>query len=266
MHPSDHHAALREAQKALRRCQKENAALRRQLIQERKAHRSHPSAQDRHLPPRRLSKDPQKRVRARLYAQGKLARHYDRRSYLLFLADRFTDSAFFLWWSRAWAYARRIRLARTAIFVSTVILAATQTSALFVLISATYLALLPFLLMGIGLCVLISLLHARTVNRRMRTALEGRHIRVLFPSLRSSFDNRTQAFFFASARAMAAEPNTAVIVVSPHLLSPKGFGGHRMFVTARREAPHLYLVRNYYYFTLRRRILDSVDPDMSILY
>ena len=262
MKPSDYRAM----RKALHRCQKENASLRRQLIKERKEQASHLPVQDRLASPYRLPRNPHKRIRVLLYARGRKARHYDRQNYLLFLVDRFTDSAFFLWWSRAWAYVRRLRLARTVFLVSAVLLAATQTSALFVLLSATYLTLLPFLIVGIGTCVLVSLLHARAVNRRLRTALDGRHIRVLFPSDRLPFDEHSQPFFFASAMAMATEPNTTVIVVSPYLISPKGPVGRRMFVTARQESEQLYLVRNYYYFTLRRRVLDLVDPHMSILY
>ena len=72
--------------------------------------------------------------------------------------------------------------------------------------------------------------------------------------------------FFASALEMASDPDVTVIVVSPYPWSTKGFGSHRMFATARQEQPRLYLVRKYYYFILRRRVLALVDPDLSILY
>lgn len=265
MHPSDDRAALKAARKALRRCQEENAALRRQLIRERKARVSHPTKTERHGRPYRSS-DPQKCLNARLHARGRYARYYDRKSYPLFLLDIFTDSAFFLWWSRAWSYARRIRLARTVVLVLALLLAATQTGTLFVLLSAIYLTLLPFLLAGIGICLTAALLHTRAVNRRLRSDLDGRHIRVLFPTRSLPFNEHAQPFFFASVRAMAAEPNTAVVIVSPHLLSPISPYGRHMFVTARRETEQIYLVRSYYYFTLRRRILDVVDPHLSILY
>jgi hypothetical protein len=180
--------------------------------------------------------------------------------------DSFIDSSFYIWWSKVLAYFRRIRLVRTIGLVLAFLWAAARTSALFVVFSAVYLTLLPVLIMGSGLAFFISILHSRAVNRRLREQLTGCHIRILIPSRTVPFDPRVQPFFFASARSMAAEPHTAVIVVSPYSWSPGGFGSRRMFFTARCESERLYLVRKHYYFILRRRVLDAIDPDLSLLY
>ena len=36
--------------------------------------------------------------------------------------------------------------------------------------------------------------------------------------------------------------------------------------TARKEADTLYLVRSHYFFTLRRRVLDRLDSDVTVIY
>ena len=262
MPPSDD----RQLAKELRRYKRENAALRQQLAalrRERAYHAVHGAEAHRPTP----SSDPrQARARALLRSRGRRAHHFGKRTYLRFLIDCFTDSTFYLWWSRVLAYARRIRLVRTVGLIVTVLLAAAQTSALFVVFSAVYLTVLPFLILGSGLGLLFCVLHSKTVNRHMAHALTGHHIRVLFPSRSHPFTPEAQAFFFASALEMATDPNVAVIVVSPYPLSTKGFGSRRMFATARQERPRLYIVRKYYYFILRRRVLAPVDPDFCVLY
>ena len=255
MHSSDRNTLKRQ----LRRYQKENAALRRQL-----------AALKHNTPPSHRSKsdtsEEQARVRSLFASRIRRARHYNKRTYLRFLIDSFTDSSFYIWWGKVLAYFRRIRLVRTVGLVLTFLLAAAQTSTLFVMFSAVYLTIIPFLIMGSGLAFFISVLHSGTVNRRLNAHLRGCHIRILIPSRAVAFDPSTQPFFFASARAMAAEPQTAVIIVSPYSWSTKGFGSRRMFFTARCEEERLYLVRKHYYFILRRRVLDTLDPHLSILY
>ena len=256
----------RRIKKELARCQQENAALRRQVTSLRKSSSDHALYRDTAPFRRNTDKGEQARIQALLRSRRRRARHYDQRTYLQFLVDCFTDSTFYTWWTRVLSYVRRIRLVRTVGLVLAVVLTAVQASALFVVFSAVYLTLLPFLVLSSGLGLLASVLHARTVNRRMRNELKGQHIRILLPSRAVDFTPDAQPFFFSSARQMANEPKTAVIVVSPYAWSAKGFRGHRMFVTARHEGDGLYLVRKYYYFILRRRVLDTLDPCLSILY
>ena len=38
------------------------------------------------------------------------------------------------------------------------------------------------------------------------------------------------------------------------------------YFTARQEGNDLYIVRCHYYFILRRRVLDVLDPHMTVIY
>ena len=64
---------------------------------------------------------------------------------------------------------------------------------------------------------------------------------------------------------MAAD-GVAVLVVSPYPLSSRGLGGKGGFFTARREAEGLYLVRRHYFFMLRKRVLDALEQDITVVY
>ena len=58
----------------------------------------------------------------------------------------------------------------------------------------------------------------------------------------------------------------AVLVVSPYPVSPRGLGGKGSFFTARKEAEGIYLVRRHYFFMLRKRVLDAMGQNITMIY
>lgn len=200
---------------------------------------------------------PAEEQRAMLQTEAVNARRYTSRTYIRYLISTFKGSVAGNLFRRMALYWRRLRVVRTIAAVVVGILAT-------LVVSAVYITLLPFLVFGIlGTLVAITVL-SRSADRRMKHALEGKHIRVIIPPDEVSFDGNT--FLERSAIAMAQEKNTAVIIVSPRFWSCKGLGGQGMFFTVRREANDLYLVRKGYYFILRRRVLDVIDAHLTVIY
>ncbi len=158
---------------------------------------------------------------------------------------------------RITAFFRRLRVFRWIASILLILITA-------VLASAVFVTLIPLLLLSSVATLFAVVFKARSANRRMTRALMGKHIRVLIPPDHATLGD--DSFFERCAREMSTHPNTAVIVVSPHLLSPKGLGGKGLYFTSRREDRGLYLVRKGYYFILKRKVLRRVDPRMTIIY
>lgn len=192
-----------------------------------------------------------------LQKNAKNATRYARTSYIRFLYDHLTGTMVFNIVKRIYLYIRRFNLVRTISTVAIVVLTALAVSAIYVMI-------LPFTLLLVGLSLVFALLRSGRMNRRMRTLLDGKHIRVLIPP--EDLTMKEDSFLIRSAISMAQDPDTAVIVVSPHTFSTRGLGGSKCYLTARQEGTNLFIVRKYYYFILRRRVLDVVDRDLTILY
>lgn len=240
----------------LTRERRENAKLRRQLAESRKKLAEHPSSE--RLEPifKHRQMTPRQAQEQMLSESSKRAGAFSRPNYLMYLARLITTSSLYRIVNRLFFYFRRFRLVNT---ITTVVLVV-MTAA----VSAVYLMALPVAFLASGLFVILGLLAARRMNGKMKTALSGKHIRVIIPP--DDLSLKDDSFLIRSACSMAGQSNTAIILVSPHILSMRGLGGHGPYFTARQEGNDLYIVRCHYYFILRRRVLDVLDPHMTVIY
>lgn len=244
---------------ALDKERRKNARLKRQITALKGAYGQSPGEQElRWFKGRRKGGD-RDREQAELLRAGEVnARRFSKSTYLAYLTQTVKESTVGMIFSRIALYVRRLRLVRT-------IVAVLSTVTVALLLSAFFLTALPFLiLLSLG-TLLVIFLRAQAANRRMRRALAGcERVRVMILPEQITFSEDT--FAEGSAKDMARERGTAVLAVTPRLWSAKGLGGKGMFFTARREASDLYLIRRGYYFILRRRVLDHLDTDVTVIY
>ncbi len=190
-------------------------------------------------------------------AASRRAHHFRKGSYLRYLFESMMESLPIRIISTLLMYLRRLRVVQV---VATIVVAV-GTVVLVALVSAT---LLPFLFLGTAFLAIWAGVRSGRMNRILRAELTGCHLRVFFPPRGASFDR--DSFFMRQARAMAAEKGVAVLIVSPYSLSRRGPGKKRFYFTARRDGDGLYIVRRPYFFFVRKRVLDVVDPDMTVIY
>ncbi len=248
--------ALSQKDRALRREKRENAALKRR-ISTLKGNYGHASETELRLGKKSYQSEADTEQRE-LIKNGVLnARRFSKKTYVRYLIQSAKESGLGLFFRRMTRLLRRLRLVRTISMVVAAVIAA-------LLLSAVFITILPFLLVFTLVTFLAVIFRARAANRMMRDTLTGKRVRVIVLSDSVTFQDDT--FAERSAKAMAREPDTAVLVVSPHLISPRGLGGHGMFFTARKEAEDLFLVRRGYFFILRRRVLDAVCGEVTFMY
>lgn len=185
------------------------------------------------------------------------AHHYRKSSFLRYLWESVMESAPVQLLSKLIQYLRRVRAVQ---LILTILLALVAV----VTVAVVSAAALPFLLLGAALLAMLALLRSRRMNRILRKELTDRRIRIMIPPRGHCFSEN--AFFLRNARAMAAEVGVTVIVVTPYLISGRVSREDGFFFTARKESDHLYLVRRHYFFILRRRVLDTLDSDITVIY
>lgn len=249
--------ALSEQDRALARERRENARLKRQLSEAKGVYGAESDGEF-SLGSRKKTASGQASEWADLLDAGRVnAKRFSKKSYFRYLIQTVKESTLGLIIRRVSRYLRRLRLIRTVAAIVSAILVA-------LLFSAVFIAALPFLILVTLSALAAVLFRAAKANRLMKHELSGKHIRVIIAPDTVTFQDGT--FFERSAEAMAAEPDTAVLVVTPHLLSTRGLGGKGMFFTVRKEQEDLYLVRRAYFFILRRRVLDCLDKEITFMY
>ena len=231
-----------------------SAKLEREVSDLKRALQAHGSTEKR----RTLRRKQQVSKESMLLAQAnQRAHHYRKSSFLRYLWESVMESGPVQLLSKLIQYLRRIRAVQ---LILTILLALTAV----VTVAVVSAAALPFLLLGAALLAMLALLRSRRMNRILRKELTDRRIRIMIPPRGKSFTENS--FFLRNACAMAAEVGVTVIIVTPYLLSNRGIRREGFFFTARKETDSLYLVRRHYFFILRRRVLDTLDRDVTVIY
>lgn len=175
-----------------------------------------------------------------------------------FVYDALTHTPLYTHWQTFLSILRRFRAVAFFLRVLTVIFTIIETGTLVLLTTAVFLVILPLataLMLGI---LITALLESRRTNRQLTQWLDGKRIYVLFLSPREN------PFLEQNATLLSKDEDTAVIVVSPYLLSPRGLHKDGFYCTARCENENVYLIRRYYYFSLRKHVLRG--KEVAYLY
>ena len=248
---------LRLLRRELDKERRHSAALEREVavLKEKIKYGEEISSDGRHVRAKRKKGiDPQATARE---AAARRAHHYRRSSYWRYLFESMMESLPVRIISKLLTYLRHLRI----IQIVAAILTAVGTIALVAVVSA---ALLPFIIAGSLVLAIGASLRSRHMNRVLRRTLEGKHLRVFFPPRGASW--APDSFFMRQARAMAAEEGVAVVIVSPYSISRRGAGKKRFYFTARRDGEDLYVVRRHYFFTFRKKVMDVLDPNVTVVY
>lgn len=126
-----------------------------------------------------------------------------------------------------------------------------QAGAFVLLYTAAFILIIPiFLAVSALTLVLTLLLRNRNAVHLLREAKE--EVVFLIVDQKDDFDG------MALAKEAARHPEKSVLIVSPFFLSRRGVGEEsRMFVCYRKESENVYILRNYFFFYFRRRLLKK---------
>lgn len=194
-------------------------------------------------------------IRTRISENRKLLRHSTLTRYLF---DRIRHATLYTELQRLLAYLRRIRMVAFLLRALSFFLTLLETGALVLVTTVLFVILLP-----IGLLLMLTLLFTALVqsirtNRLLRQELSGRTVYVFFdvPDVGAGEASR---FFAQNALERSLQKDCACLCISPYWISSRGLFKKGFYCTARKEAAHLYLVRRYYFFSLKRNVLGNVS-------
>lgn len=203
---------------------------------------------------------PEELISRRLQARQTM----DTGSYFGYLFNSLRQSSPYRLWMRILTYFRRFRLISFILRFAGRVIAVIETSALLLLAATVLIIIIPPLL----LVTLITLITAWTqsirLNRRFAVELTGRKVYMFLPAAMSLL--RDGSCLHATAAELADSDGRIVFVVTPGFFSPRGFGSRRFFFTSRKCADGIYLIRKYYFFMLRRRILSGLTAGVTYIY
>ena len=189
---------------------------------------------------------------------------YSKRSFVSYITALFKTSAIYETFKSFLLYFRRFRIITTTLRILNYIAVVIHTSAVLVVLSAVFVLLvLPFIIISSIVSFAGALLLSRKNNLRLSEELEGHSVFVFFPSRGAEIE--TNSFFNQNICSLSCG-GRKIIVVSPYFFSSAGIKKSTPYVTVRRESENIYIVRKYYYFSLKRNVLSSFDANTAYIY
>lgn len=156
-------------------------------------------------------------------------------------------------WQNILAYLRRLRTISFILRLVGYLWAFLQTGTLVLLTTALFFIILPILaVITLGI-LLTAFLDMRKSRKKLEREIENKEVYVYF----SLGD-----FGTATAKQMARDRPCVCLAVSPHWIASDGPCGSRFYLNLRREDENFFLIRRYFYFHIRKKLLN---PDKTAL-
>ncbi len=205
------------------------------------------------------------KTRTELEKRAEGARHYAKKSYTAFLVSLISATSVFKLYKRIVGIAKKYTLVTFSIKIATYILAAIQSSAIFVVALSIFLISLPFTFIIGYSATLLSFFARKRMLKKASKILCGKKIAVFFASRGASLAQ--SSFFAGSVRDWRDRYGGTAIIVSPYMFSKRGISyAPRSFTLMREEERDILIIRRHFYFALSKRILRKQEEGLTEIY
>ena len=174
----------------------------------------------------------------------------DHSYFLGYLLARIKQAPLYTQWQELLTSFRRIRLLARLLKLLGFFFTVVETGTLVILSTALLLVILPVLALLMTAILLTAWIKSHHSNKVLSRALTKTTVVITFPRV------PIDGFQLQNLRDLAARGYT-VLLISPRWLSSAGIRPSPFYLTFRREEKNLYLIRPYYFFSLRKRVLRS---------
>lgn len=186
------------------------------------------------------------------------------RNYFLYLSSLLRRTQLYHLWHQYLSIFRKFKLISFLFRLYSYVLVLLQLGTAFFVIITGLLILLPILLLGALSVIFSALVLYRKQNKAMARRLFGKRILVFFPERDGEFE--VGNLWRSHIRELAAEQNTAVVLVSPFFWSGKGLDKHKFYLLTREENENVFLIRKHYFFSFKRSILEKNRDLVAMIY
>lgn len=186
--------------------------------------------------------------------------------YIDYLFRSLKGSNIYLTWKRLLKYFRRFRLLRTLYKILSLILVLLRTSALIILIALVLSVIIPLSALAFLAFPLISWIRSFRINKTIIPLVTGKDVFVILPPRSDAFAR--SEYLFRNASDIATRRDGLSIIVSPYFFSPATPMGYakKHYTNLIMNGSNVIVVRRYYYFSIKKKILSEHANSLSLIY
>lgn len=186
---------------------------------------------------------------------------YSESSYVKTVIAFVKSSTFYRLWIGFLTFFRRFRmLTYISAFISYALALIGTGALLLVYLSATALFFIASALFFLTLLALASS-DIKKSNKLLSDYLINKDLYVFFASGNRALSQKS--FFFQNALEFSNIQNSSVLIVTPSLFSRIK---SRRFLALRKERENLFIIRKYYYFSFKKRVLPKLSGNITVIF
>ncbi len=195
----------------------------------------------------------------RFAMRAKTERHMEKKHYASYLGALLRENSLYVLLQKLIHIMKRFKL--VSWILKAIGLTVWLLEAVF-LLTLIFVFLIPPLLVLLILLLLILPIVYTKENKRLRRELAGKHIIVFFPTREGELAHGE--FWKANITELSTKDHTVVLIVSPFFLSSIGPFDTARYLLCRRERESVYLIRRYYYFSMKKHILPHGKRTITV--
>ncbi len=197
-----------------------------------------------------------------LWQIGRRERMMSAQSYFGYISALFKSNSVWLVCKKGISYFRKFRLISVLLRIVTRIVIFAENSVAFIAWLSAAIVVLPFVAIFSVVSILVALIRSRRSNKMFYELSADKNVYVFFASKKQLSG---EGFFAANIKELS-RGGALCLIVSPYSFGRKGLFSRNFYVTARREAENVYMVRKHYYFMLRRFAIEPASHEMICIY
>lgn len=190
---------------------------------------------------------------------------FSKKNFFSFMFANLKHTSLFNIYKRIIHVIRRYTFLTTTIKIVSVLFLFVETAALFLLSTSAFFVSVILTFITSHILALLTLFVRKKSNQENIEILKEKNVTIFFPPKDRAFN--IGSFFAGFVQEESKRDNTVVVIVSPYNFKSLGLNGsRRAYYVSRSDGENILLVRRYYYFTLRSKIIDKYSSQVTEIY
>ncbi len=190
---------------------------------------------------------------------------FSKRNYFSFMLTNIKQTSIFNIYKKFVYFIRKYTFLTTTIKIASILFLFVETAALFVISTSAFFIFAILTFLTSNTLAFFTLFVRKRSNRENTEIISGKKVTVFFPPKERAFD--IGSYLTGFAEEQAKNENSVVIIVSPYIFKSTGFNASKKkYYASRMDGENILLVRRYYYFTLKKNIIDKYSSQVTEIY
>lgn len=190
---------------------------------------------------------------------------FSKKNFFSFAFSHLKHTSFFGMYKKLVSIIRRYTFLTVTFKIASILFLLVETAALFVISTSAFFISIVLTFITSYIFAFLTIFVRHKSNRENIEILKDKDVTIFFPPKERAFD--IDSYFSGFVRSISQEKDSVVVIVSPFTKKNIGLNGSKKkYFASRLDGDNILIVRRYYYFTLRNKIIEKYSSHITEIY